>query len=117
MNSVVATNVDINYMVSTLSSLAKVPTDVPLGFDTLMEPDDPKLVHYVQNVVRPELTRLGLYDLVDVPRNQLVARMGRGTSGRSLLILNYTPTQHHNLMESPFSCRVANAASYGCPEP
>jgi acetylornithine deacetylase/succinyl-diaminopimelate desuccinylase-like protein len=108
---------DRRYLVTTLSALAQVPTDVPLGFDTLMEPDDPKLVHYVQNVVRPELTRLGLYDLIDVPRNQLVATMGRGTSGRSLLILNYTPTQHHNLMEHPFSGRVANAAAYGCPEP
>ncbi|PYM64859.1 MAG: hypothetical protein DMD79_05750 [Candidatus Rokuibacteriota bacterium] len=115
--AVVDDHLDRRYLVTTLSALAQVPTDVPLGFDTLMEPDDPKLVHYVQNVVRPELTRLGLYDLVDVPRNQLVARMGRGTSGRSLLILNYTPTQHHNLMESPFSGRVANAASYGCPEP
>jgi acetylornithine deacetylase/succinyl-diaminopimelate desuccinylase-like protein len=115
--AVVDDHLDRRYLVTTLSALAQVPTDVPLGFDTLMEPDDPKLVHYVQNVVRPELTRLGLYDLIDVPRNQLVARMGRGTSGRSLLILNYTPTQHHNLMESPFSGRVANAAAYGCPEP
>jgi acetylornithine deacetylase/succinyl-diaminopimelate desuccinylase-like protein len=108
---------DRGYLVTTLSALARVPTDVPLGFDTLMEPDDPKLVHYVQDVVRPELTRLGVYDVVDVPRNQLVVRMGRGTSGRSLLILNYTPTQHHNLMEHPFSGKVANAAAHGCPEP
>jgi acetylornithine deacetylase/succinyl-diaminopimelate desuccinylase-like protein len=114
--AVVDDRLDRRYLVTTLSALARVPTDVPLGFDTLMEPDDPKLVHYVQEVVRPELTRLGVYDLIDVPRNQLVARMGTGTSGRSLLILNYTPTQHHNLMESPFSGRVANAASYGCPE-
>ena len=108
---------DRGYMVTTLSALARVPTDVPLGFDTLMEPDHPKLVHYVQDVVRPELTRLGVYDLVDVPRNQLVARVGRGTSGRSLLILNYTPTQHHNLMENPFSGHVGSARAYGSPEP
>ena len=108
---------DRRYLVTTLSALARVPTDVPLGFDTLMEPDDPKLVHYVQDVIRPELARLGVYDLLDAPRNQLVARMGRGASGRSLLILNYTPTQHHNLMEHPFSGRIANARAYGCPEP
>jgi acetylornithine deacetylase/succinyl-diaminopimelate desuccinylase-like protein len=108
---------DRRYLVTTLSALARVPTDVPLGFDTLMEPDDPKLVHYVQDVIRPELTRLGVYDLIDAPGNQIVARMGRGTSGRALLILSYTPTQHHNLMENPFSGRVGNAHAYGCPEP
>src|SRR5690348_14857305 len=94
---------DQAYLVKTLSRLAQMPTDVPLGFQTLMEPDDPKLVHYVQRVLRPELVRLGTYDLLDAPRNNLVVRLGSGTSGQSLLIQNYTPTQHHNLMEEPYS--------------
>ena len=63
-----ASTVDERYLVDALSRLARVPTDVPLGFDTLMEPDDPKLVHYVQDVVRPELAAIGVYDLLDVPR-------------------------------------------------
>ncbi|HET7263628.1 MAG TPA: M20/M25/M40 family metallo-hydrolase [bacterium] len=108
---------DERYLVDVLSRLARVPTDVPLGFDTLMEPDDPKLVHYVQNVVRPELAAIGVYDLLDVPRNNLVARLGAGRSGRTLLIQNYTPAQHHNLMDAPFSGKIGNAAAYGCPEP
>ncbi len=108
---------DRAYLVEILSRLAQVPTDVPLGFQTLMEPDDPKLVHYVQGVLRPELVRLGTYDLIDAPRNNLVARMGTGQSGRTLLIQSYTPTQHHNLMPDPFSGRVANAAAYGYDEP
>jgi acetylornithine deacetylase/succinyl-diaminopimelate desuccinylase-like protein len=82
-----------------------------------MEPDDPKLIHYVQEVLRPELVRLGAYDLIDAGRNNLVVRLGSGESGRTLLIQNYTPTQHHNLMADPFSGRVANAAAYGCDEP
>ena len=45
--------IDRSYLVTTLSRLATVPTDVPMGYDTLMEPDDPKLVHYVQRVLRP----------------------------------------------------------------
>lgn len=109
--------IDRGYLVEILSSLAKVPTHVPLGFDTLMEPDDPKLVHYVQDVIRPELTRLGVGNLLDVPRNNLVARLGTGRSDRALLIQNYTPAQHHNLMEDPFSGKVADAAAFGCPEP
>ena len=109
--------IDRAYLVETLSRLARVPTDVPLGFDTLMEPDDPKLVHYVQHVMRPELVRLGCYDLIDAPRNNLVVRLGSGESERSLLIQNYTPAQHHNLMADPFSGKVANARAYGRDEP
>lgn len=114
--SPVASLLDRHYLVEMLSALARVPTDVPLGYDTLMEPDDPKLVAYVQHVVRPELVRLGVLDLIDAGNN-LIARVGSGESGRSLLLLNYTPAQHHNLMDDPFSGRVANAGEFGCDEP
>lgn len=110
-------SLDKTYLVETLSHLAQTPTDVPLGFQTLIEPDDPKLVYYVQQVLRPELVRIGIYDLIDAPRNNLVARLGTGASGQSLLIQNYTPTQHNNLMEDPLSGRVGNAAAYGYDEP
>ena len=40
--------IDERYLTDTLLKLMAVPTDVPLGTATLMEPDDPKLVHYVQ---------------------------------------------------------------------
>ena len=110
-------HLDRAYLVETLSHLARVPTDVPLGVQTLMEPDDPKLVHYVQDVVRPELVKLGVYDLIDVPRNNLVARLGGSGSGRSILIQNYTPAQHHNLMDDPFSGKIGSATAWGCDEP
>ncbi|HWL65143.1 MAG TPA: hypothetical protein VNP73_04130, partial [Actinomycetota bacterium] len=63
--------VDEDYVVTTLSKLAKVPTVVPMGWETFMEPDDPKLVHYVQEVIRPELDRLAVRNILDVPRNNL----------------------------------------------
>ncbi len=109
--------VDRAYLVDTLCRLARVPTDVPLGYETFIEPDDPKLVHYVQNVIRPELMRLGIYDLVDAPRNNLIARLGSGRSGNSMLIMNYTPSQHHNLMDDPFSGKVGSARIFGYDEP
>jgi acetylornithine deacetylase/succinyl-diaminopimelate desuccinylase-like protein len=113
----VARHLDVDYLVETLSELARVPTDVPLGFQTLIEPDDPKLVHYVQEVVRPKLVGIGMRDLLDVPGNNLVVRVGRGESGASLLIQNYTPTQHHNFMADPFSGKIASARQYGIDEP
>lgn len=108
---------DREYLAEALRRLARVPTDVPLGYDTLMEPDDPKLIHYVQEVVRPELLHRGITDLIDAPRNNLVAQIGSGESGRSLLIQNYTPAQHHNLMDDAFSGKIASAAEYGRDEP
>jgi len=98
---------DERYLVDTLVRLLKVPTEVPLGPNTLMEPDDPKLVHYVQEVIRPELQRLGIYTVVDAPRNQLVVRLGEGRSPEVLLIQVYTPTQHANFMAEPFSGKIA----------
>ena len=108
---------DHSYLIEKLRQLARVPTDVPLGFETLMEPDDPKLVHYVQEVMRPELVRLGAGELISAPRNNLVVRLGKGQSGRSLLLQNYTPAQHHNSMKDPFSGKVASARDYGLDEP
>lgn len=112
-----AAHFDRDYLVQTMSQLAQVPTHVPLGYETLMAPDDPKLVHYVQNVLRPELVRLGYYHLVDAPLNNLVIPLGSGETDPVLLIQNYTPTQHHNLMDDPFSGRVASARDYGRDEP
>ena len=114
---IIEKHLDCSYLVEVLSRIAKVPTDVPLGFQTLMEPDDPKLVHYVQKVIRPELIGLGLDDLIDVQSNNLVVRLGTGETDRSLMIQNYTPAQHHNLMDEPFSGKLASARDYGMDEP
>ncbi len=108
---------DTRYLIDTLVELAQVPTDVPLGPNVFMAPDDPKLVHYVQQVLRPKLTAVGVYDLTDVPENQLVARYGMGTSDTALLLMVYTPVQHHNLMQDPFSGKIARATAWGVDEP
>ncbi len=110
-------HLDRRYLVDTLVELAKVPTQVPLGPETFIEPDHPKLVHYVQQVLRPKIQALGIHDIADVPRNQLVIRLGDGSSGASLLVMVYTPTQHHNLMEDPFSGKIGPAAQWGYDEP
>jgi hypothetical protein len=93
---------DREFLLGTLIDLARFPNAVEPGFDTLMEPDDPKLQRYVQQVVRPRLETLAAGELIDAPRNNLVVRAGAGTLDRSLLIQTYTVSQHHNLMERPF---------------
>jgi acetylornithine deacetylase/succinyl-diaminopimelate desuccinylase-like protein len=101
------TRLDERYLTNTLVRLLKIPTEVPLGANTLMEPDDPKLVHYVQRVIRSELEQLGVPRVIEAPLNQLVVRLGRGASPEALLIQVYTPTQHANFMADPFSGRIA----------
>lgn len=113
----VVTRLDQRYLIDTLVELAKIPTEVPLGPGVFMQPDDPKLVHYVQQVLRPKLHDLGMYDVMDVPHNQLVARYGAGSSDAALLLMAYTPTQHHNLMDDPFSGKIARATAWGYDEP
>jgi acetylornithine deacetylase/succinyl-diaminopimelate desuccinylase-like protein len=113
----VVTRLDQRYLIDTLVKLAKIPTEVPLGPGVFMQPDDPKLVHYVQRVLRPKLHSLGVYDVIDVPHNQLVVRYGAGSSDAALLLMVYTPTQHHNLMDDPFSGKIARATAWGYDEP
>ncbi len=108
---------DRRFLIDTLVELAQVPVDVPLGTEVFIEPDDPKLVHYVQHALRPGLARAGAYDLIDVAGNQIVARHGAGSSARTLLIQVYTPVQHHNLMDDPWSGKIASGAAWGRDEP
>jgi acetylornithine deacetylase/succinyl-diaminopimelate desuccinylase-like protein len=95
---------------SLISRFARVPTDVPLGFQTLIEPDDPKLVRYVQEVVKPQLD--ARFEVIDAGRNNVVLRLGSGSRPR-LLIQNYTPAQHHNLMDDPLSGDIVPGTQFG----
>ena len=105
--------IDQEYLVDSLQELARIPTDVPMGLDTFIEPDDPKLVYYVQEVLRPKIESLQVSSVVDIPRNQLLLEIGDGDSRPSLLVMVYTPTQHHNLMVNPFSGAIADGSKWG----
>jgi acetylornithine deacetylase/succinyl-diaminopimelate desuccinylase-like protein len=108
---------DKKYLVETLVKLLKVDCTVPLGTETLMEPDHPKLVHYVQEVIRPELRKIGVHNIIDMPKNQIAIKMGSGNIEKSLLIMAYTPVQHYNWMKDPFSGKIAIPEEEGLDEP
>lgn len=100
--------IDERYLVEQALRLLSIPTEVPLGPDTFLPPDAPKLVHYVQSAFRSELSKLGVYNVRDVPENQLLIEMGQGQgTAPSLMVATYTVTQHHNLMVDPFRARVS----------
>ncbi len=98
--------IDRDYLVETLQKLLRIDCSVALGPETFMEPDDPKIVHYVQKIIRPELDNIGIDNIYDMPKNQLVVRLGSGEKDNSLLIMAYTPVQHYNWMKDPFSGKI-----------
>lgn len=100
-------HIDRGYLVETLVNLLQVDTAVPLGSETLIDPDDPKLVSFVHNVLRPKLREIGVHDVVELPKNQIAIKMGAGESDRSLIVMAYTAAQHHNWMDDPFSGKIA----------
>jgi len=109
--------IDSAYLINTLQNLLKVDCSVPLGPDTLVEPDNAKLVHYVQEIIRPELNDIGIYSIYDIPGNQLAVKLGSGEKDISLLIMAYTPVQHHNWMKDPLSGKIGIPVSEGITEP
>ncbi|MFC4009281.1 peptidase dimerization domain-containing protein [Nonomuraea purpurea] len=93
------------YVVDVLAELARVPSAVPLGADTLIAPDHPILVNYVRNHLRPMFVETGAGDIIDLPAGQFAVRFGDG-DGPVLALMAYTPTQHHNLMTDPWSGEI-----------
>jgi acetylornithine deacetylase/succinyl-diaminopimelate desuccinylase-like protein len=57
-------------------------------------------------VFRPKLREIGVHEIIELPKNQLAVRMGSGDTDESLLVMAYTPAQHHNWMENPFSGKI-----------
>ncbi|MFC5824696.1 peptidase dimerization domain-containing protein [Nonomuraea insulae] len=104
------------YVVDALAALARVPSAVPLGARTLIAPDHPTLVHYVQDHLRPRFLETGATDIIDLPANQFAVRFGDG-HGPVLALMAYTPTQHHNLMPDPWSGRIRTPIERGVDEP
>lgn len=108
---------DKQYLVETLVKLLKVDCSLALGPQTLMESDHPKLVHYVQNVIRPELRKIGVHNIMEMPKNQIAVKLGSGEKDKSLLVMAYTPVQHYNWMKDPFSGKIAVPVEQGINEP
>ena len=105
-----------DFLLRSTVELARIPSAVPLGAETLIEPDDPMLVDYVQHRLRPRFQELGAIDIIDLPGNQFAVRFGSG-QGPVLALVAYTPTQHHNLMADPWSGRIATPPAPGPDEP
>lgn len=102
---------DPDELVQLASTFATTPTGVPLGFDTYVDPTNPQIVRYIGDVIAPELEGLGL-ETIDCRPYGIVARVGGGGSP-ALLVQSYAISQHHQLMEDPYSGHVADGRVWG----
>src|SRR5215204_7342008 len=107
---------DEDYLTGILVRLLQTPTDVPLG-QTELAPEDPKLARYVREVVRPELVTWGFDGAVVDESNNLICQIGTDATSPSLLLMGYAVAQHGNLMDEPYSGRIATAPAFGVDEP
>jgi len=93
-------------LVADLRTLARIPSAVPPGAQTLIAPDDPILKAY-HRVLRPRFAELAGQvpgaGLVDLPLEQYAVHVEGAGSGPTVMFMAYTPTQHHNEMSDPWS--------------
>jgi len=109
-------HLDLDFLESKLVQLVQTPSDVPTG-EIAIEPGDPKIGHYVGEVVRPILEQLQLEELGVDDLNNLTGSIGAGSSDSSLLLVGYSVSQHANQMEHPYSGRIASGKEFGPDEP
>src|SRR4029077_18124983 len=63
----------------------------------------------------PRLRDMGLTDIRRDGMGNLIATLGRGESGRSLMLVTNAMTQPAATMPNPYGGEVRNGASYGLP--
>ncbi|MFV2045598.1 MAG: M20 family metallopeptidase [Anaerolineales bacterium] len=107
---------DLEFLEASLIQLVQSPSDVPTG-EIAIEPDDPKIGHYVKEVVQPILEQLQLEKLMVDGLNNLVGSIGPDSSDSSLLMVGYSVSQHANRMEHPYSGQIASGKEFGRDEP
>jgi acetylornithine deacetylase/succinyl-diaminopimelate desuccinylase-like protein len=100
-------HLDAGFVARTLRELARVPTAVPLGYDTLVDADALHLLHYARDEVRSRIAAVAADAECRDVGGSLLVRDGAPGSGEALLLQTYSVAQHHNLMAEPFSGSLA----------
>src|SRR5262245_16689614 len=93
-----------------LIALARVPS--PLT--DLMEAE-PKLRAFIDTAVAPRLPEMGIADHQRDAMGNLLATLGRGDSGRSLMLVTNAMNQPPATMPNPYGGEVRDGTPYGLP--
>ena len=87
---------------------------VPSPLTELLEAE-PKLRAFIDIAVEPWLHEMGLTDIHRDSMGNLLATCGRGTSGRSLMLVTNAMTQPASTMPNPYAGEVRDGTPYGLP--
>ena len=76
---------------------------------------EPQLRAFIDSAVEPRLRDIGLTDIRRDGMGNLLATLGRGESGRSLMLVTNAMTQPAATMPNPYGGEVRDGAPYGLP--
>jgi acetylornithine deacetylase/succinyl-diaminopimelate desuccinylase-like protein len=95
---------------SVLIELARIPS--PL---TELLEAEPQLRRFIDAAVEPRLHQMGIVDIRRDRMGNLLATLGRGESGRSLMLVTNAMNQPPATMPNPYGGEVRAGAPYGLP--
>jgi acetylornithine deacetylase len=87
---------------------------VPSPQTALLE-EEPLLKAFIVEAIEPRLRAMGFSEVQYDAMGNLVASVGAGTSGRSLLIVGHAMNQPPATMKNPYDGDVVDGAPYGLP--
>src|SRR4029079_13294344 len=90
--------------------LARVPSPLTEKLEA-----EPQLRAFIDKAVEPRLRDIGLTGIRRDGMGNLLATLGPGTSGRSLMLVTNAMTQPPATMPNPFGGEVRDGAPYGLP--
>lgn len=90
--------------------LVKMPSP-----QTALLEEEPLLKAFIREAIEPRLRAMGFSDVRYDAMGNLVASLGAGTSGRSLLIVGHAMNQPPATMKNPYAANVVDGAPYGLP--
>jgi len=91
-------------------ALAQVPSPLTELFEA-----EPKLRAFIDVAVEPRLRDMGIADIRRDAMGNLAATLGRGESGRSLMLVTNAMNQPAATMPNPYAGDVVDGATYGLP--
>jgi acetylornithine deacetylase/succinyl-diaminopimelate desuccinylase-like protein len=90
--------------------LARVPSPLTEKLES-----EPQLRAFIDKAVEPRLREIGLTGIRRDGMSNLLATLGPGTSGRSLMLVTNAMTQPPATMPNPYGGEVRDGAPYGLP--
>ncbi|HEY7299124.1 MAG TPA: M20/M25/M40 family metallo-hydrolase [Xanthobacteraceae bacterium] len=91
-----------------LVELARVPSPLTGLFEA-----EPKLRAFIDSQVEARLQRMGIDNIRRDPMGNLLARYGRGESGRSLMLVTNAMNQPAATMPNPYGGEIRDGAAFG----